>query len=147
MDQDKEILANLSQLSWGTSSNSFDDMDIKLTKPSFGVIALLQMDDTLQNFRKNCEKFLLMRTRDNCLHMTIFQVFITFHDDYNPFSLPNNLLECLHTFITQAIKADILKINENLETLSRFVVTNNWCILGKRVSIPFSYQSRLHGSL
>ncbi|GBN51501.1 hypothetical protein AVEN_267650-1 [Araneus ventricosus] len=131
MSEQQDILNSMSLLMWGSSSRSFDAMDIKLTRPGFGVIALYKMDDVLQNLRKSCEDILLMRTRDDCFHMTIFQVFIMFHNDYNPFSLPNNLLECLHNYIHKAIKVDMAEINKDLETLSRYSVTNNWCLLGR----------------
>lgn len=131
MSAQKDILDSMSLLMWGSQSKSFDNMDIRLTKPGFGVIALYKMDNVLKNLRKSCENILLMRTRDNCLHMTIFQVFIMFHPHYNPFSLPNNLLECLHNYIDKAIKVDVAKINKDLETLSRYSVTKNWCIFGR----------------
>ncbi|GBM38075.1 hypothetical protein AVEN_40955-1 [Araneus ventricosus] len=130
----------MSLLMWGSKSDNptkFDNMDIRLTKPGFCVIALYKMDNVLQNLRKSCENILLMRTRDDCLHMTIFQVFLMFHNNYNPFSLPNNLLECLHNYIDKAIKVDMAKINKDLETLSRYSITKNWCNFGRE------YQSYL----
>ncbi|GBM53911.1 hypothetical protein AVEN_64834-1 [Araneus ventricosus] len=128
MSTQQDILDSRSLLMWASKSKSFDNMDIRLTKPGFGVIALYKMDNVLRNLRKSCENILLMRTRDDCLHMTIFQVFVMFYNKYNPFSLPNNLLECLHNYIEKAIKVDVAKINKDLETLSRYSITKNWCI-------------------
>lgn len=130
MDHLQEISNSMQLLKWGTKSNSFDGMDIRLTRPGFGVVLLIKPDHVMQNLRKSCENLLLMRTRDCCLHMTVFQVFLMFRRDYEPSSLPNNLLEALHSCMKKAIQQDIMRMNEELETLC-VGVTNNWLLLGK----------------
>lgn len=126
---DLQILENLGKLSWGTSSHAFDDIDIRLARPCLGVVAQLLLDDELYSLRKGCEDFLLMKTRDDAFHVTIFQVFITCRNDYCPSSLPDNLLESFYAFINNAIGEDVEKINKNIETLS--VVTKDWIVLGR----------------
>lgn len=125
-----ELQESMDLLKWGTESQSFDDMDIRLTRPGFGVIVLLKPDNVIQNLRKSVENLLLLRTRDDCLHMTVFQVFLTFREDYDPFSLPNNLLEAIHNYMFKAIQTDLVEMAEDLGKLC-VQVTDNWLILGK----------------
>ncbi|KAF8796704.1 hypothetical protein HNY73_001050 [Argiope bruennichi] len=122
-----DISSGIDSLVWGNISKSFDDTDLRLTRPGFGVIVLLKPDKAIQ---KLCKNFLLMKTRDTYLHITVFQVFLTFHRDYDPFSIPNNLLVILHDYINKSTKMDVEKINKSLETL-HIDATENWLLFGR----------------
>lgn len=112
-----DISDSIRSLTWENESKSFDNTDIRYTRPGFGVIVLLNPDDTMQTFRQLCEKKCLMRTRDDFLHMTVCQFFLNFNLDYDFTSLPNNLLEVIHNFIEKSTKKDIENLNEYLESL------------------------------
>lgn len=114
--------------SW--NSVSFDGMDVRLTRPGFGFIALIEPDQIVHRMRDNCEDVFLLKTRDKAMHVTVFQVFMRFdYEEYDPASLPNDLLSSFCRYMKEVLKDDLDQVNKKI-ACSHVRVTHNWFLLG-----------------
>lgn len=112
------------------NSVSFDGMDVRLTRPGFGFIALIQPDQIVHRMRDNCEDVFLLKTRDEAMHVTVFQVFMRFDDEeYDPASLPNDLLSSFYLHMKEVLKDDLERVNQKIAR-THVRVTQNWFLLG-----------------
>jgi hypothetical protein len=118
------------RLNWESKSVSFDNMRIESTRPGFGMIALLKPDKLAAHLRDKLQNMFLFKVRDKAMHMILFQVFVTFDKDYDPSSLPSNLLSEFKEFLIHRLSDSIRLIDQELPKL-RINATDEFAILGR----------------
>lgn len=121
-------------LDWeNANSLFFDDTDIKETRPGFGAIVLLGKDQLPNHLRDSvANNFLLLKTVDRKMHVTVFQVFLTFQENYDPHTLPSNLLQVFKNHLETKLHDTIENINKELDNIT-VKTTNEWMILGRDI--------------
>lgn len=110
----------------------FDRVDVRHTRPGFGVLAMLKPGQQVHKIRDACaSQFLLMKSRDEAMHMTVFQVFMEFDPEtYRHDTLPNNILHTFRDFIYDAVSDDLDKLKADLDKL-RLTLTGEWIVIGR----------------
>ena len=145
MENDSQLFdvlkASVDKLDWHSASRSFDNTTIQLTRPGFGTIALIAPDQLVHRLRDKLADKLLLRTRDELMHMTIFQVFITFTNDYDSSTLPSNLLAVFQEYMDEQLLDQIQEVNKHINETT-VQATKEWLILGK--DIPSHLAIRVH---
>lgn len=127
-----DIQDSLKKLDWSKQSISFDKMDITKTRPGFGIVAFLDENQITHQITDALNHNLLMKTRKEFEHVTVFQVFLSFENDYDPKSLPVNLLSTLKEYLDKSLFDEFIKkLNkEILENDLSVELTDEFLILG-----------------
>lgn len=119
------VVRSQCRLVWGSSS-SFDTMDIVLSRPIVSVLATFEPGPQVRGIQGQLEDVLLLRTRSDMFHMTVFQASLTFcADQYEPESLPVNTLGELRAYLDEELAMRVLRLSRS------------WYVCGKH------YPSRL----
>lgn len=108
----------------------FDETKISHTRPGFGLLAMIPSGQKAHEIRDRYNDQLLIKSRDDVMHVTIFQAFLIPGPDYNPASLPNDLLQKFHQHMTSALADDIAGIQEKLST-TKVHLTGEILLLGR----------------
>jgi hypothetical protein len=105
------------------------------------MIALIEPSQIVHRLRDKVTDKLLLRTRDTIMHVTIFQVFIVFDKDYDPNTLPPNLLKVFQEYIDEQLQNQIQEVKQHIgETTVQ--ATKEWLIIGK--DMPSHLAIRVH---
>lgn len=135
------LKASVNRLDWRSVSRSFDNTVIQLTRPGFGTIALIAPNQLIHRLRDQLADKLLLRTRNELMHITIFQVFITFTNDYDSSTLPANLLTVFQDYMNEQLREQIQEIDDHIREKT-VQIAKEWLILGK--DMPSHLAIRVH---